>query len=160
MPVSAYQYAMQGRVVHVADGDTITVRPAGESQRRVRLANIDSPEIGDGAAKPGQPHAQAARQALERIVAGAEVDLQCYEQDQYGRDICDVVLGENDTANRRMVASGFAWANQQGQGKYLRDVFIRELESDARRQHLGLWADSGAVRPWVWRYDCWQQGKC
>ncbi|MCP1634118.1 thermonuclease family protein [Kerstersia gyiorum] len=160
LPQGQYRYDLQGQVVHVADGDTLTLRPAGEPQRRIRLANIDAPEAGDGAARPGQPHGVAARRELDRLVAGRNLKLRCYEEDQYGRDVCDVMLGENDSANRRMVAAGYAWANQQGKGKHLRDRHVLVLEQQAQRDGLGIWADSGAIRPWVWRYDCWQQGKC
>ncbi|CAM4328420.1 TNase-like domain-containing protein [Kerstersia similis] len=160
LPTDQYRYAIQGQVVHVADGDTLTVRPAGQAQRRIRLANIDAPETGDGAARPGQPFGAAARRELDRLVAGQQVSLQCYEADQYGRDVCDVLLGGNDSANRRMVAAGYAWANQQGKGKHLRDKYMVTLEQQARREKQGIWAEPDAIRPWVWRYDCWQQGKC
>ncbi|QKO20910.1 thermonuclease family protein [Rhodoferax sp. BAB1] len=35
---------ISGRVVHVADGDTITVLDASKVQHKVRLAGIDAPE--------------------------------------------------------------------------------------------------------------------
>lgn len=160
LPADQYRYTLAGQVVNVADGDTLTVRPAGQAQRRIRLANIDAPETGDGAARPGQPFGVAARRELESLVAGQQVSLQCYEQDHYGRDVCDVLLGDNDSANRRMVAAGYAWANQQGKGKHLRDTYMLTLERQARAAKQGIWAETGAIRPWVWRYDCWQQGKC
>ena len=35
---------LRGRVVRVADGDTVTVLDAGRREHRVRLAGIDAPE--------------------------------------------------------------------------------------------------------------------
>lgn len=152
---AARAYALSGRVVQVADGDTLTLL-VGRQRQRVRLASIDAPETGHGRAQPGQPYGQAARQALADLVAGKTLTLRCYEQDQYGREICDVPLPDGRLANRLMVADGMAWANQQGKGKYLRDAGLPELERQARQQRLGLWRDRKPVPPWEWRWKCWK----
>lgn len=151
----AQTYALHGRVVHVADGDTLTLLSA-RREVRVRLASIDAPETGHGRMRPGQPFGQAAKRALSDLVAGRELDLRCYEKDQYDREICDVFLPDGDTANQVMVSRGLAWANQQGGGKYLRDRRLLRLESDAKKARRGLWQDSLPVAPWEWRWRCWQ----
>jgi endonuclease YncB( thermonuclease family) len=152
-------YMLQGRVVNVADGDTITLQTA-TGERRIRLASIDAPEIGHGQVKPGQPFGQASRQSLEGLVAGKTLQATCYEKDQYARDVCDLP-GEGDhTANWQQVAAGFAWANTVRHGEYLRDPSLPDVQRRARDKKLGLWADAGAVAPWQWRYDCWNQRNC
>ncbi|MFA7438108.1 thermonuclease family protein [Castellaniella sp.] len=145
---------MSGRVVNVADGDTLTLLVQGQRQR-IRLASIDAPETGHGRMRPGQPFGQAARRALAQRVAGQTLTLTCYEQDHYGREICDIPLSGGETVNRLLVAQGLAWANEQGGGKYLRDPELRVLEARAREQRLGLWQQPGAVPPWTWRWKCW-----
>lgn len=152
-PASAYE--ISGRVVRVADGDTLTLL-VRQRRQRVRLASIDAPETGDGRARPGQPYGQASRRALADLVAGKVLRLRCYEQDRYGREICDVPLSDGRTANQAMVAAGLAWANQQGKGKYLRDKSLVSLERKARSERLGLWRDKNPVAPWEWRWKCWQ----
>lgn len=147
-------YALTGRVVDVADGDTLGLL-VGSTRKRVRLASIDAPEISHGKNRPGQPFAQASRKALAEWVAGGTFTLVCYERDQYDRDICDVPLGNGETVNRRMVAAGMAWANMQGGGKYLRDPLLTQLQDKAKAQRLGLWAQQPAVAPWDWRWKCW-----
>lgn len=154
-PSAAKTYAVSGRVVQVADGDTLTLL-VGRQRQRVRLASIDAPETGHGRAQPGQPYGRAARQALADLVAGKALTLRCYEQDQYGREICDVPLPDGRLASRVMVAQGMAWANQQGKGKYLRDADLVGLERGARQQRLGLWRDPTPVPPWEWRWKCWK----
>lgn len=154
-PAVGGTYALSGRVVQVADGDTLTLL-AGRQRHRIRLASIDAPETGHGRAQPGQPYGQAARKALADLAAGKTLTLRCYEQDQYGRDICDVPLGDGRQANRLMVAGGMAWANRQGGGKYLRDPGLADLERQARAQRLGLWRDPKPVPPWEWRWKCWK----
>ncbi|WP_420042458.1 thermonuclease family protein [Bordetella genomosp. 9] len=158
-PAHGQGYTLEGRIVHVADGDTVTLL-AREGQRRIRLASIDAPETGHGREKPGQPYAQAARRNLESLVAGRTLTARCYEQDRYGRDVCDLPLQDGQTANRRQVADGYAWANTVRRGEYLRDPSLPGLQREAEQARRGLWAQPHAVPPWVWRHDCWNEGKC
>jgi micrococcal nuclease len=155
---SAVAYELNGKVVSVADGDTITVRDAGENYR-IRLASIDAPEKGNGGNQPGQPYGEAARRFLADQVAGKTVTLTCFEEDRFGRHICDVLL-DDVTANQLLVYAGMAWANRQGKDKYLRDRRLLALQDDARANKRGLWAEPEPVAPWVWRYQCWRQGQC
>lgn len=152
-------YALTGRVVHVADGDTFTLLADGRRER-IRMASIDAPETTKDRARPGQPMAQAAKRALAGLVAGKTLTLSCFERDQYGRNVCDVPLPGGSTANREVVAQGLAWANGEGRGKYMRDSRIPVLEAEARKAGKGIWGDPSPVRPWVWRYQCWKKGRC
>ncbi|AOB33505.1 hypothetical protein AKI39_07470 [Bordetella sp. H567] len=153
-------YTLEGRIVRVADGDTVSLLGSNNRQYKIRLASIDAPETGHGKDKPGQPYAQASRRNLESLVAGHTLTARCYEQDQYGRDVCDLPLDGGETANRRQVAGGFAWANTVRRGEYLRDASLPALERAAREARKGIWAQPGAVAPWVWRFDCWKQRLC
>nr|WP_082621606.1 thermonuclease family protein [Bordetella sp. N] len=156
---NAATYELAGRVVNVADGDTITLQ-TDSGQRRVRLASIDAPEVGHGQVKPGQPFGQAARKNLEALVAGKTLTAQCYEKDQYARDVCDLPGDDGRTVNWQQVDAGYAWANTARHGEYLRDTSLTGIERRAREQRRGLWAQTGAIAPWEWRYQCWNQGKC
>lgn len=153
------KYALNGKVVHVADGDTFTLLVAGR-QERIRMASIDAPEATKGRERPGQPMAQVSKDALVEMVAGKTLSLECYEKDRYGRNVCDVPLADGTTANQRQVAAGMAWANMEGRGKFMRDPKLPGLEQKARQARLGLWRDADPIKPWAWRYDCWQKGKC
>ena len=156
MPAMGYE--LTGKVIRVADGDTITLR--GEhGNHRIRLASIDAPEKGSGGDRPGQPYGNASREFLAEQVAGKTLTLDCFETDRYGRHICDVPLGDY-TANQLLVFAGMAWANRQGKDKYLRDSSLLELQQDAQDNKRGLWVEPNAVAPWQWRYDCWRQGQC
>ncbi|MFC4275040.1 thermonuclease family protein [Achromobacter aloeverae] len=152
-------YELRGRVVNVADGDTVTLQTDG-GQRRVRLASIDAPEVGHGQVKPGQPFGQAARKSLEGMVAGRTLTAKCYEKDQYARDVCDLPGDGGHTVNWQQVDAGYAWANTARHGEYLRDATLPAVERKARDQRKGLWAQAGAIAPWEWRYQCWNHGKC
>lgn len=152
-------FVLKGRVVHVADGDTFTVQ-VGSSQRRIRLASIDAPETQKDAQRRGQPYARASSDALATLVSGKTLTLRCYEKDRYDRSICDVMLPDGSTVNQKQVAAGMAWANMEGKGKFMRDPALPKLEELARQARRGLWRDNDPVRPWVWRYQCWQQQRC
>lgn len=152
-------YTLEGKVVRVSDGDTFTLLSRG-AQRRIRMASIDAPEIGKDAGQPGQPFGRASRSALAALIAGKTLRVDCYEQDQYDRDICDVPLPGGMSANQKQVAAGMAWANMQGRGKYMRDSSLPGLQQRASRERKGLWQDAHAVQPWVWRYRCWRQQQC
>lgn len=160
-PAAGQTYALSGKVVSVADGDTLTLRDS--SNQKIRLASIDTPEKKSGSKRPGQPYAQAARQYLADAVAGRELTLTCYETDRYGRHICDIPLIDQPpltTVNQALVLAGYAWANQQAGGKYLRDDTLMALQAQAKTQKRGLWAQPDPVAPWVWRVQCWRKGQC
>ena len=56
-------WAWTGKVVSIADGDTITVLHDGHDQVKIRLYGIDAPES-------GQPFGKASRQNLSSMVHG------------------------------------------------------------------------------------------
>ncbi|MCY1514714.1 Staphylococcal nuclease-like [compost metagenome] len=152
-------YTLTGMIVNVADGDTVTLR-APDGQRKIRMDSIDAPEEGHGAEQPGQPYAEASRKHLAGLVAGKTLTAQCYEQDQYGRDVCAVILEDGRSANRAQVEAGYAWAYTARRGDYLRDKAMPDLQRQAKAAGRGLWAQQGAMQPWKWRYDCWRQRQC
>ncbi|MDH0094081.1 thermonuclease family protein [Achromobacter mucicolens] len=152
-------YTLTGTIVNVADGDTVTLR-APDGQRRIRMDSIDAPEEGHGTDQPGQPDAEASRKHLADLVAGKTLTAQCYEQDQYGRDVCALILADGRSANRVQVEAGYAWAYTARKGDYLRDKAMPDLQRQAKAAGRGLWARPDPVQPWKWRYDCWRQRQC
>ena len=75
---------LTGKVVKVADGDTITIL-VGTEQHRVRLQGIDAPER-------KQPYGKASGRSLSALVAGKQVRVEYDKRDRYGR-IIGVVWG-------------------------------------------------------------------
>lgn len=141
------------KVIHVDDGDTVVaLRGSGERQK-VRLANIDAPEVQHGRCRPGQPFGQKATDALERLVKGKQIGFVCHTLDRYDRAVCDLKIGDT-TASRELARQGLVWANRANPG-YLRDRKVAEAEREAQARRIGLWADDSAVRPWEWRRSRW-----
>lgn len=134
-----------GKVVSVADGDTITVLDNQQAQHKVRLMGIDSPE-------KVQPFGQNAKQSLSDLVFGRPVSVDWQKQDRYGR-IVGKVLASGQDANLEQVRRGWAWhytKYEREQEPEDRNIYAK-AEVDARMALRGLWADRDPIPPWDWR---------
>jgi len=133
-----------GRVIAVADGDTITVLTADKQQVKIRLYGIDCPES-------KQAFGNRARQATSNAVYGKDVMVEPVEIDRYGRTVGIVFTPGGDDLNTILLREGMAWVYTQFCKK--NDVCgpYRELETAARNEKRGLWADKAPVPPWEWR---------
>jgi len=82
LSLTASADVLEGRVVSVADGDTITILNSNRQQHRIRLAGIDAPE-------KGQPYGQRSKQHLADLAFGKDAKADRYKIDRYGRDVCN-----------------------------------------------------------------------
>lgn len=140
-PCHALAEELRGRVVGIADGDTLTLLTESRRQVRVRLAGIDTPER-------RQPYGSRARQVLSDLAFGRHARVEVEEEDRYGRTVGRVRVGAMDV-NAEMVRRGAAWVYR----RYSRDPALPRLEAEARAVRRGLWALPEAQRapPWEWR---------
>lgn len=129
---------ISGRVVEVADGDTLTIRVA-EDDYRIRLYEIDTPEN-------GQPWARQAKNALSRKISQQDVTVEVITTDQYGRLVGKIWLDNRDIG-REMVAEGHAWAFRPT----LDDRSLLRAEANAKATGIGLWSKPNPIPPWEWR---------
>lgn len=138
---------VSGRVVAVHDGDTITLLDGRRDEHRIRLSQIDAPEIGHGKRNPGQPFGEASKQSLSGLIYGREVRADCETTDKYGRQVCAIWMGHTDV-NLEQVRRGMAWVYR----KYASDPSYYQAEEEARRTGRGLWSHTDAIPPWEWRH--------
>ncbi|MEQ1877703.1 MAG: thermonuclease family protein, partial [Bdellovibrionia bacterium] len=136
--VPVIQPIQSTKVVGVVDGDTLDVLYKGHV-RRVRLAEIDSPE-------KGQAFGKRAKQYLANRVHGKTIQLNIDRKDKYGRYISWISLG-GKSINREMISKGYAWAYRQ----YLTEYDLLSIEAQARESHTGLWAQKNPTPPWNYR---------
>lgn len=139
---------LTGRVVRVADGDTITIlveAEEGPTQVRVRLWGIDAPE-------KAQPFGERSREALAAKVAGQVVRVEERGKDRWRR-VLGVVWVDGRNVNLAQVVEGYAWHFT----RYSKDAQTTAAEVEARKFKQGLWRDLGTkappVPPWEWRRE-------
>lgn len=136
---------LSGRVVGVADGDTLTLLDATNTQHKIRLAGIDSPE-------KSQPFGQACKKSLSDLAYNRAVAVESEKLDRYGRAIGKVLVDGQD-ANLEQVRRGCGWHYKQYQNEQSLDdrLSYNAAEEAARRDRIGLWVDPKPVPPWEWR---------
>lgn len=122
----AFGESFEGNVVGITDGDTLTVL-AGREPKKVRIAQIDTPER-------GRPWAERAKRALSDLVFGRRVRVDVVGV-SYKRLVGDVWL-DGVCVGCELVKAGHAWAADG----YVTDPALYRLEEAARRSRFGLWS--------------------
>lgn len=128
-----------GTVVSVHDGDTIKVRDKSGVVHDVRLYGIDSPEL-------TQPFGHTARNFLRVAAFDRSATVRIVEVDRSGRIVGRVTVDQLDLG-LALVEAGLAWHYRA----FSNDSELAALEKQAREAGRGLWVDSAAVAPWMWR---------
>lgn len=128
-----------GKVVAIADGDTVTVLTSEKKQVKVRLRGIDAPER-------KQAFGTKARDRLAELAMGKTVAAAGEGRDKYGRTIASLSVDGRDLGEQ-LVAEGLAWHYV----RYSDDPQLAAAERKARSARLGLWGDPEPVPPWEWR---------
>ena len=145
---------LTGRVVGVADGDSVTVLDGKLEQHKIRLQGIDAPE-------KAQPFGQRSKENLSRLVFDKDVRVEWNKRDRYGRIIgkvwvqpvgcttCSMTLD----AGHAQITVGLAWWYRKYAGEQApEDRGAYEFsEQEARAKQVGLWSHPDPVPPWEWR---------
>lgn len=146
---------VEGKVVAVSDGDTITVLDRDHRQIKIRLSGIDAPE-------KKQAFGQRSKQSLSRLVFNKEVRVEWHKRDKYKRTIGKVWVQPSDChecattldANLAQLNTGMAWWYRQ----YAKEQPVEDqnhysaAEAEAQDRRIGLWADPNPMPPWEWRH--------
>jgi len=134
-----------GKVIHVQDGDSITVLDDTRTQHKIRLTGIDAPE-------KRQAFGNVSKESLAEQVAGQSVAVEWNKVDRYGRKVGKVLLEGRD-CNLEQVKRGLAWHYKQ----YQREQSLADRQSyadaevKARAAKVGLWRDGAPMPPWDFR---------
>ena len=134
-----------GKVIHVQDGDSITVLDETHTQHKIRLSGIDAPER-------RQAFGNVSKESLAEQVAGQSVAVEWEKVDRYGRKVGKVLLAGLDS-NLVQIKRGLAWHYKQyerEQSPADRQSYA-EAEVEARAAKLGLWRDAAPLPPWHFR---------
>jgi endonuclease YncB( thermonuclease family) len=138
---------LSGRVVKIADGDTLAVLDESNRQHKIRLVGIDAPER-------KQPFGTVSQQNLAHLVFGKTVAVEWNERDRYQRVLGKVLLDGQDV-NLKQIKAGLAWHYKQ----YDKDLRLAdkrlyaEAQKAASLKGIGLWSDPAPVAPWDFRHN-------
>ncbi|WP_297407397.1 thermonuclease family protein [uncultured Cetobacterium sp.] len=130
---------ISGKVIKVADGDTITILDKGKKVR-VRFYGIDAPE-------KKQEYGLKSFNILKKLVNKKEVTVHIKDKDQYGRVVGIVYLSDKNI-NLYMLKSGNAWWYK----RYAKNEYkFRLAVKEAQKKDLGLWKEKNPTPPWIFR---------
>jgi endonuclease YncB( thermonuclease family) len=137
---------LQGKVIGIGDGDTVTVLDSDNQQWKIRLMGIDAPE-------KKQAFGTKSKESLSVLIYGKQVSVEYYKRDRDGRTIGKITVDGVD-ANLEQIRAGFAWHYK----KYAKEQSAEDrsayadAEEQARATKKGLWTDPSPVPPWEWRH--------
>lgn len=142
---SVHADILTGRVVGIADGDTLTLLDTSNIKHKIRLAGIDSPE-------KGQSFGQACKMSLSDLAYDRVAEVLSNKLDRYGRVIGKVLVNGQDV-NLEQVRRGCGWHYKKYQNEQVLDdrLSYKAAEESARASRVGLWADIAPTPPWEWR---------
>lgn len=130
----------QAKVLHITDGDTITVRSLNANKPfKIHLKAIDCPE------RDQTPYGTQAQQLTQALVLGRIVTIQVYYQN--GQWLHDVIFEESRSLNQALLKAGLAWWNVKNSD----DEQLATLELMAKSMKRGLWQDTNPISPWDFR---------
>jgi endonuclease YncB( thermonuclease family) len=165
-------FTIEGTLVEVEDGDTLTLRGVGGGRFHIRLSDLDAPEVAHAsnpyrerrncrnapARAGGQADGEAARAALlRRAPRKAAARAECYTIDRYGRPVCHVFVG---ATNLNLAQLRDGWAMLLSKREWIRDPASAAAEQQARAARRGIWAGDHRQTPDSWRARCWCEGVC
>lgn len=137
--------SIEGLVIGVTDGDTITILDSEKQPHKIRLAGIDAPE-------KKQAFGKASKKHLSALVYKEYVNVVYKKKDRWGRLIGKVLLNGVDV-NLEQIKSGLAWwferyKKEQSHDDQLYYYYAQVSAMDAKK---GLWADKSPIAPWDYR---------
>jgi len=144
---------LTGRVVRIADGDTVTVLDATNTQHRIRLQGIDAPES-------HQAFGTQSKKNLSDMIFDKDVTVVYDKTDQYGRLVGKILLDGKDI-NLEQVKAGMAWhykEYEREQSPNDRELYAH-AEDEARSARRGLWVEANPIEPAEFRRDERQNAK-
>lgn len=127
----------RAKVLWVHDGDTLGVSCGSGKPLKVRVADIDAPEL-------QQAYGIASRDALAARVQGRQLVLHTRAHDRYGRTVAQIELNGRDVG-LQLVADGLAWCGLRPSSS------CRTALQAAKSNAQGLWAGADPQPPWQWR---------
>jgi endonuclease YncB( thermonuclease family) len=146
-PSNNVQLVIEGKIINVHDGDTVTVLDKDNKKFHIRLQGIDAPEL-------KQKYGSESQANLSRMVMGKQVTIVWTKTDKYRRTVGTIMLDGKDM-NIEQVKAGLAWHfKKYAEEQEPKDrVTYAKAEEEARAAKLGLWQDPNPTPPGDYRVE-------
>lgn len=139
IPVATFSQ-ITGKVVRIADGDTLTLLDTTNTQIRIRLFGIDCPEN-------GQDFANVAKKFTSDLCFSKIITVDVKDIDRYGRTVGVVWIQDTINVNVELLKAGLAWHYKH----FDKSEEFAKAESEAKAQKKGLWLEANTIPPWDYR---------
>lgn len=145
LAMTSHADTLNGYVVSIADGDTLTILDSNRQQHKIRLMGIDAPE-------KAQAFGERSKQNLAALTFNKNVSVDWNKTDRYGRTVGKVMVNGVD-ANLEQIKAGMAWWYRDYAKEQSADERVRyeEAELMSKSRHVGIWGDINAMAPWDFR---------
>lgn len=136
---------IEGKVVAVYDGDTLSVEAKDGKIYSIWLQGVDAPEI-------KQDYGKKSKNKLSDLVLDKTVTVVVHKKEVQDRYLGNVYLNGQDI-NLRQIETGMAWYYKRyGYEQTAEDRKIyAQAEQKARSERAGLWEDKSPLPPWEYR---------
>ncbi|SFS49173.1 thermonuclease family protein [Sphingobacterium wenxiniae] len=137
--IGCLSQTIKGKVIRIADGDTITLLDSTNNKIRIRLYGIDCPEN-------GQDFSNVAKKFTSEMCFQKHVCVDVKDIDRYGRTV-GIVWSDSTNVNLELLREGLAWHYKH----FDKSEEFAQAEHLARVYKKGLWVQGNAKPPWEYR---------
>ncbi len=157
-PLNTHHQELRGRVISVADGDTLRFKDTQGKIHKVRLYGIDCPE-------KSQAYGKEAKNRAEELLMHQEIHVNVVDIDRYKRSVGIVFLHDeakqDSSVQEILVREGLAWVYPQYCRQKALCTSLEKLQNSAANpsQLVGLWQQDSPLPPWEYRKNARKKRK-
>ncbi|MHB1085311.1 MAG: thermonuclease family protein [Thiobacillus sp.] len=144
MTPAASATTLNGRVVDIADGDTLTLL-VDHRPYVISIAAIDAPER-------YQAWGDRSKSNLGRLSSNRAAVAHCSGVDRRGHHVCKLTVNNIDVGLEQIKDGMAWWVRNHANGLSAEDQSVYEnTELMAKLKRQGLWRDTNPIPPWRFR---------
>lgn len=135
--------SVEGEVVDVGSGDTITIADKNNREYKIKLEGIDAPEL-------EQDFGPEAQKNLFTLIFGKTVQVILQKPGADGFTIGKVLLNGKNVSLEQLKA-GLAWHDKNVALDQSDNDLYAQTETNPKRNGFGLWSAANPLPPWEYR---------
>ncbi len=139
--MAAHGEAMLGTAILVIDGNTFELKTDENETYKIILFGVDCPE-------PGQPFAEDAKNALEKLILRQKIAVDVVGKDRHGVRLGVVLIKNKIDPRKELLKDGLAWTAERDP-----QVELEALRLEAYAKRSGVWKENNPTPPWIYRRE-------